>query len=99
MPQTSLRAIRIAFAVICFFPTTSDEQHVADLDVTALSSGADVDTLIFAALEELFPGNGVVVERVVVDAFFVSVATVVEEDASARNAVLCPVVDGAFVVC
>lgn len=99
MPQASTCAVSIAFAVVRFFPATADEQHVADLDVAALGSGADVDALVFAALEELLPGDGVVVEGVVVDAFFVGVAAVVEEDAAACDAVLGPVVDGAFMVC
>lgn len=98
VPQSSLSAIGITLAVIRLLPATSNEQHVTNFDVAALSCGADVDSLVLAALKELFPRDGVVVERVIVDAFLVGVATVVEEDAAACDAVLGPVVDGTFVI-
>lgn len=99
MAQRGSRALGIRLAVVRLLPARADEEHVADFDVAALSGGADVDSLVFAAGVELVKGDGVVVEGVVGDAFFVGVAAVVEEDAAAGDAVLGPVVDGAFVVC
>lgn len=93
MSKSSFCAISVGFVVICFFPAASNEQHVADLDVTALSRGANIDALVFAALVQLLPGDGVVVIGVVVDAFLVGVAAVVEENAASSDAVLGPVMD------
>jgi hypothetical protein len=46
-----------------------------------------------ATLAQVFVGDGVVVVGVVVDAFDVGVAAVVEKDAAAGDAVRSPVVD------
>jgi len=99
MSERSLRAIGIALAIVRFFPAAADEEHVASLNVAALSCGANVDTLVLAALVQLFPRDGVVVERVVVDALLARVAAVVEKDAPAGDPVVSPVVNGAFMVC
>lgn len=48
---------------------------------------------------QLLPGNGVVVVRVVVDAFLVGVTSVIKKNTTSCDTVLSPVVDGAFVVC
>jgi hypothetical protein len=64
-----------------------------------LRSRSNIDALVFTALVQFFPGNGVVVVWVVVDAFLVRVTAVVEQDAAAGDAMLGPVVNGAFVVC
>jgi hypothetical protein len=96
--ERSFRSVFVAFVVIRFFPATTDEEHVAGLDVAALSSRANVDALVLTALVQLLPGNRVVVIRVVVDAFLVRVASVVEEDSSSRDTMLGPVVDRTFVV-
>lgn len=85
--------------IIRFFPAAANEEHVADLDVAALRCGADINALVFTALVELLPGNGVVVVWVVIDALLVRVASIVEKDAAAGYAMLGPVVDRAFVVC
>lgn len=98
MTQRRLGPILIALAVICFFPAAAHKQHVAGFDVAALSNRPDVDALVFAAAVKLLPGNRVVVIRIVVDALFVRVASVVEEDAAACDAVFGPVVNRAFVV-
>lgn len=98
MGHRSFSSFFIALAVICFFPATSNEEHVSGLDVAALSCGSDVDALIFAAVVEFLEGDGMVVVGVVGDSFFVGVASVVEEDAAAGNAVVSPVVNRAFVV-
>ncbi len=60
--------------------------------------GADIESLVFAAGVELGVRNGVVVEGVVLDSFFVGVGAVVEEDAAAGDPVRGPVVDGTFLV-
>lgn len=99
MSERSFRTVSIRLAIVRFFPAAADEEHVADLDVAALGSWANIDALVLAALVQLFPGNGVVVERVVVDALLAGVAAVVEQDATACDAVVGPVVDGALVVC
>lgn len=94
----SFSSFFIRLAVICFFPAAPDEQHVAGFDVAALSCGPDIDALVFTAVVEVFEGDGVVVVGVVSDSFFVGVASVVEEDAAAGDAMFSPVVDRAFVV-
>lgn len=96
--QRSFRAVSVSLVVIRLFPAASDEQHISNLDVAALSCWSDVDTLVFATLVELFPGDRVVVIRVIVDAFLVRVAAIVEEYAASRNAVLCPMMNRALVV-
>jgi hypothetical protein len=98
MSERSFCAVSIRLAIVCFFPAAADEEHVADLDVAALSCGANVDALVLTALVQLFPGDRVVVEGVVVDALFARVAAVVEEYPAAGDAVVGPVVDRAFVV-
>jgi hypothetical protein len=99
MSERSFRAVSIRLAIVRFFPAAADEEHVTDLDVAALSCGTNVDALVLAALVQLFPGDGVVVEGIVVDALLAGVAAVVEQDAAACDAVVGPVVDGALVVC
>jgi hypothetical protein len=99
MPQRSLRYIFVTLVVICLLPSASIEKHISGFDIAALCRGSDVHALIFATLVELFPGDGVVVVRVVVDAFLVFVASVVEKDAAICYAVLGLVVDRAFMVC
>lgn len=98
VPKCGFAPFLRALLVIRLFPTAANEQHIADSDVATLRSGPDVDALVLAALVELLPGDGVVVVGIVVNALLVGVATVVEEDASARDAMLGPVVDGAFVL-
>jgi hypothetical protein len=97
--KRSFRAIGIAFAVVRLFPPAADEKQVSNPDITTLSGRSNVHALVFAALVQLFPGNWVVVVRVVVDAFFMRIATVVEKNSTSCDAVLCPVMYGAFVVC
>lgn len=99
MPQRDFRILLWARTIIRLLPAATDKQHIAGLDVTALRSGSDVYALVDATLVQVLPGNRIVVVRVVVDAFFVRVAPVVEQDAAAGDAVLGPVVDGAFVIC
>lgn len=99
MPSRSLIPRIITLTVVRLLPPTANEQHITDLDVTALCGRSNIDTLVFAALVQLFPGNGIVVERIIIDAFLLRVASVVEQDAATSDAVLCPVVDGALVVC
>jgi hypothetical protein len=98
VPQCSFRSVLVALVVICFFPPAADEHHVPNLDVATLCRGSNVDPLILATLVELLPGDGVVVVGVIIDAFLVRIATVVEEDAAACNTVFSPVMDRAFVV-
>ena len=57
--------------------------------------GTDIDALVFSALGEFFKRNGVVVVGVVLNAFFMGVAAVVEEDAATGDTVVGPVMDGA----
>jgi len=99
MSQCRLCSIFWGPRIIRLFPPATHEKHVPDLDVATLSSRANIYTLIFATLIELFPRDGVVVERIVVDAFLVGVASVVKENTPSCNTVFSPVVNGAFVVC
>jgi hypothetical protein len=77
VPQSGRRSSLICLVIVRFLPATANEEHVTNLDVAALSRRSDVNTLVFAALIQLFPRDGVVVIRVVVDALLVSVAAVV----------------------
>jgi hypothetical protein len=97
--KRSFRTVSIAFVVVCLFPAAADEKQVSYLDVTTLSSWPNVHTLVFAALVQLFPGNWIVIVWVIIDAFFVRVPTVVEENSTSCDAVLGPVMYGAFEVC
>ena len=97
-PQRHPRPLVRRLAVIRLHKPTADEQDIADLDIAALCLRMDIDALVFAAVVQLFERDGVVVVGVVLDAFSVRVGAVVEEDAAAGDAVLGPVVDGAFVV-
>lgn len=93
MGHRSFDSLFIGLSVICFFPAASNEKHVSGFDVAALSCGPDVDALVLSALVEMFEGDGVVVVGVIDDSFFVGVASVVEEDAAAGDAVVSPVVN------
>lgn len=78
MPQRCLRPILVALAIVRFFPAAAHKKHVAGLDVAALGNRPNVDALVFTALVQLLPRDGVVVVGIVVDAFFVGVASVVK---------------------
>lgn len=99
MPQCRLCSVFWRPRIIRLFPPATHEKHVPNLDVATLSSRANIYTLVFAALIKLFPRDGVVVERIVVDALLVGVASVVKKNSSSCNTVFSPMVDGAFVVC
>jgi hypothetical protein len=98
MPERCLGTIINTLVIVCFFPATSNEQHVSNLNVTTLSSGPDVNTLVLATLVQFFPRDRVIVEWVIVDALLACIATVVEKNAASCNAMLCPMMDGAFMV-
>jgi len=99
VPQCRLCSIFRRPRIIRLLPPATHEKHVTNLNVTSLSCGTNVYTLVFSALVEFFPGDGIVIERIVVDAFLVCVASVVKEDASSCDTVFSPMVNGAFVVC
>jgi hypothetical protein len=98
MPQRRLRALLAALAVKCLFPATTNEQHVTNADIAALRCGPDVDSLVESAAVQVLPGDGVVVERVVINTLLVRVAAVVKQHAAAGDPVLGPVVNRTFVV-
>lgn len=95
-PQRPLRPLLCRLAIIHLDKPTPDEEQIPRLDVAALRRRADVNALVSAALVQLFIRDRVVVVRVVLDALAVRVAAVVEQDAAAGDAMLSPVVDGAF---
>lgn len=99
MPSRSLKPRIVALAIIRLLPPTANEQHITYFDVTTLCGRSNVDTLIFAALVQFFPGDGIVIERIIIDALFLRIASVVEQNATTSNTVFCPVVDGALVIC
>ena len=77
MSKSSLASIFIALAVVRLLPSAANEQHISRLDVTALSRGTNIDSLVLAALIQVLPRVGVVVVGVVVDTLLVCVAPVV----------------------
>ena len=99
MSQRSFRAIGIGFVIVRFFPAAADEQHVSDLDVAALRSGSDVNTLVFATFVKCLPRNWIVIVWIIINALFVCVASVIEQYSTPSDTVLSPVVDGTFMVC
>ena len=66
--------------IVVFCEAGADEEDVADLDVTALGCGADVEALVFADCYEVVVGDAVGCGGVVFDSLFGGPAAVVEED-------------------
>lgn len=97
-PQRHGRTFVGRFRVIRLDVSGANQQDVADLDVASLRLRPDVDALGFAACGQLGERDGVVGVWVVVFAAGERVATVVEEDAAADDAVCGPVVHAAFEV-
>jgi hypothetical protein len=67
------------------------------VDLPSFTEWPNVDALVFRAVVEILQRDAVVAIWIVVDALFECVGPVVEQDAAAGNAVLCPVVDAALV--
>ena len=55
MSKSSLASIFITLAVVRLLPSAADEQHISRLDVTALRRGANIDSLVLAALVKVLP--------------------------------------------
>lgn len=93
MSQRSFRPICVTLAIICLLPAAPDEQHVTDLDIATLSCGSNIHPLVLATSIELFPRDRVVVKWVVVNAFLMSIAPVVKQNATAGDSMVCPVMN------
>ena len=79
-----------------------DEQYITNLDVTSLRYRTDVQSLIFAAMVELFEADGVVIIWIVAYTFTVGVASIIEQYPStcySAGVLIRPVVDGTFFIC
>jgi len=77
MSKSSLASVFVTLAVVGLLPPAADEQHISRLDVTALSRGANINSLVLAALIKVLPRDWVVVVGVVVNTLLVRVAPVV----------------------
>ena len=84
--------------VILCHPARADEQNIANADISTLSGGTDINALRFSAGGELRIGDGVGGIAGVFYVLGLSVAVVVEEEGTAGESVLRPVVDAVFVV-
>lgn len=87
----------VATLVVVLSPAGAEEEDVPDLDVAALGRRANVETLPAAAEEEVGVADFVRRGRVVGDGVGLGVAAVVEEDATAAEAMLAPVVNRTFI--
>lgn len=85
-------------AVVGFHKPAPDEEDISNFDIAALSLRPDVDSLVLAALVQLFKTDRIIVIRIVLNALLMCIAAIVEQNTPTGDAVLGPVVDGAFVV-
>lgn len=80
------------------YPASSNKEHVSDLYVTALSSWANVDTLVLATMIQLFIGDGIIVEGVILNALCLGISSIIKKKAATGDSMFRPVVHGAFEV-
>lgn len=97
-PQSELTTLLRRVRPVRSDPAAAHKQHIARLDVAALSGRADVHALRLADLRQEVKTHFVARIRIVDDAVGLAVGPDVEEDAAARNAVLRPVMNAAFQV-
>ena len=53
--KSSLASIFITLTVVGLLPSAADEQHISRFDVTTLRRGANIDSLVLAALIQVLP--------------------------------------------
>lgn len=58
-------ALGVGKVVVAIYPAGPDQQNIADLDVSSLACGQDIDALVFCAVEQVGKGYGVSCIRVV----------------------------------
>jgi hypothetical protein len=84
--------------VVLFHEPRTDEDDIPNLDISSLSSGSDVNALSFPACFEVRVGDPVCGVAAIGDVVGLGVGIVVEEEGSAGEAMVGPVVDAIFVV-
>lgn len=86
------------FAVVRFDKAAADEQNVPKLYIPTLRFWTNVNSLIFAALIELLVGNSMGFIWIVLYALLMRVGPIVQQDATACNPMLGPMMNGTLVV-
>jgi hypothetical protein len=92
-----LAFFRCAFVVV-LDETSPKHQDIADLNVTTLSFGSDVDPLGGSAALEFLEWDCVGFVRVIFDIVGVGIGAVIDKDAASGDTVVCPVVDATFLI-
>ena len=98
MPSCQLIPFLRRHAKVRFDEPASDEQDITNLYIPTLRLRSDIDFLIPSASLELRIRYAIGFVRVEGDALLICVGAVIEEDAAACDAVVRPVMDGAFVI-
>ena len=96
--QGQLIPLFLRFAKVCLDETASDEKQVSDLYVSTLCLRSYVNTLVFTTGFQFGVGYSIRLVGVEGDTFLLAVGFVVKENAASGDAVVGPVVNGAFVV-
>lgn len=91
-------ALFAAAVIVRLNKATTNEKQVSDFYIASLSLWTNVYPLVFTALIKAIIGYMMAFVSVVLNSSLVRVAAIVQKDAPPGNAMLTPVINGAFII-
>lgn len=98
MSKSQLRSRFRIFGIMSFFPASPHKQNISNLDISALRSGPNINTLIFPTLIKLLPRNRIIVIRIIINPLLMRIPAIIKKNPSSRNPMLRPVMNRALVI-